>query len=115
MTSSEYQQLAEFLGRQFAAAEQRLAAIDRQFTEVRRDIGEVREGLRYSSLEARFRFNRRYAQAELIALECRMIRNALWRMERDELARCVDGLEQEVRQLQTRIEALELAGQRPRA
>ena len=38
MTSTEYQQLVEFLGRQFTEVDRRFSEVDRRFTELRQDM-----------------------------------------------------------------------------
>ena len=45
MTSSEYQQLVEFLGRQFTEMDRRFTEVDRRFTEV---------GHRFTEMDRRF-------------------------------------------------------------
>ena len=38
MSSSEYAQLVDFLGRQFALVDQRFVAVERQITELRQEM-----------------------------------------------------------------------------
>ena len=45
MTSAEYQQLVEFLGRQFTEIDRRFGEADRRFTELRQDmLGHFKDG-----------------------------------------------------------------------
>ncbi len=52
MTNNEYQQLVEFLGRQFAEIDQRFTAIDRQFTAIDQQFTGLDQ--RFTGLDQRF-------------------------------------------------------------
>ncbi|MBI3625389.1 MAG: hypothetical protein HY215_04480 [Candidatus Rokubacteria bacterium] len=98
MTASEYQQLVEFLSRQFTAIDQRFDAIDERFREVFGHFDEI------------------YRRLERLEQEYYAITQALRRIEglladevirRDLLERGVEELKRNVALLQTRIEELE--------
>ncbi len=57
MTSAEYQQLVDFLGRQVTEVDRRFGEMDRQFTELRQDLlGHFDEiYLRFERLEQEYR------------------------------------------------------------
>ena len=102
MTSTEYGQLVEFLGRQFTEIDRRFAEVDRQFTELRHDmLGH---------------FDEIYRRFERLEQEYQMITQALRRIEagladergrREILQRDLAELKQHVAALQSRIEEIE--------
>lgn len=98
MTASEYQQLVEFLGRQFTAIDQRFDAIDEKFREVFGHFDEI------------------YRRLERLEQEYHAITQALRRIEglladevgrREVLERGLEELKRHVTGLQARIEDLE--------
>ena len=102
MTSSEYQQLTEFLGRQSTEIDRRFADIGGQLAELRRDmLGH---------------FDEIYRRFERLEHEYQAITHALRRIEaglvdeggrREILERDLGELKQRVAALQTRIEDIE--------
>jgi chromosome segregation ATPase len=106
MTSVEYQQLVEFLGRQFTE-------IDRRFSEVNR-----RSDLRFTELRQEMlgHFDEIYRRFERLEQEYHAITQALRRIEagladesgrREILLRDLAELKQHVAALQSRIEEIE--------
>ncbi len=102
MTSDEYQQLVDFLGRQFTEIDRRFTEMDRQFTELRHDQ------LRH--------FDEIYRRFERLEQEYQAITQALRRIEagladetgrREIIERDLAELKQHVAALQSRIEELE--------
>jgi len=98
MTASEYQQLVEFLGRQFTAIDRRFDAIDEKFREVFGHFDEI------------------YRRLERLEQEYHAITQALRRIEglladevgrREVLERGLEELKRHVTGLQARIEDLE--------
>src|SRR3990172_7293130 len=112
MTSAEYQQLMEFLGRQFTGIDRRFDQVDRRFGEadlrfgeVDRRFGEVGHG--FTEMDRRF---------ERLEQEYHAITHALRRIEagladergrREILERDLSELKQHVAALQSRIEEIE--------
>jgi chromosome segregation ATPase len=102
MTSAEYQQLVEFLGRQFTEIDRRFDEIDLRFTELRQDmLGH---------------FDEIYRQLERLEQQYHAIAQALRRIEaglagesgrREILERDLAELKQHVAALQSRIEEIE--------
>jgi chromosome segregation ATPase len=102
MTSAEYHQLVEFLGRQFTAIDHRFDRIDRSFTELRQEmLGH---------------FDEIYRRLERLEQEYQAITQALRRIEaglagergrREILERDVAELKLNVAALQSRIEEIE--------
>ena len=116
MTNSEYQQLVEFLGGQFAAIDRRFVEVDRRFVEM-----DQRFTVRFDALDGGFRevlghFDAIYRRLERLEQEYHAIVEALRRIEglladeltkRELLERRVDELKRNVAVLQARIEELE--------
>ena len=102
MTSGEYEQLVEFLGRQFTQIDRRFTEVDRHFTELRHDmLGH---------------FDEIYRRLERLEQEYHAITQALRRIEaglagergrREILERDLAELKQHVTALQSRIEEIE--------
>ena len=102
MTSTEYQQLVEFLGRQFTEVDHRFDEVDLRFTELRQDmLGH---------------FDEIYRRLERLEQEYHAITQALRRIEaglvgesgrREILERDLAELKQHVAALQSRIEEIE--------
>jgi chromosome segregation ATPase len=102
MTSTEYQQLVEFLGRQFTEIDRRFDGVDLRFTELRQDmLGH---------------FDAIYHRFERLEQEYHAITQALRRIEagladergrREILERALVELKQHVAALQSRIEEIE--------
>ena len=102
MTSAEYQQLVEFLGRQFTEIDHRFDGVDLRFTELRQDmLGH---------------FDEIYRRLERLEQEYHAITQALRRIEaglagesgrREILERDLAELKQHVAALQSRIEEIE--------
>lgn len=102
MTASEYQQLVEFLGRQFAGIDQRFDSLHQHMDERFREV--------FGHLDAIYR------RLETLEQEYQAIVQALRRIEglltdevgrREALERGVDELKRNVSLLQARIEELE--------
>jgi chromosome segregation ATPase len=109
MTSAEYQQLVEFLGRQFTEVDRRFAEIDRRFDGIDRSVGELRE-------EMLGHFDEIYRRLERFEQEYQAITQALRRIEaglagergrREILERDLAELKLNVAALQSRIEEIE--------
>jgi len=109
MTNSEYQQLVEFLGRQFAAIDQRFAAIDRRFDLFAQHVDE-----KFGEVLAHF--DELYGRLERLEQEYHAIVQGLRRIEalfadergrREVLERSLEELKREVAALQGRIAQLE--------
>ena len=102
MTSAEYQQLVDFLGRQFTEVDRRFDEVDLRFTELRQDmLGH---------------FDEIYRRLERLEQEYHAITQALRRIEaglagesgrRQILERGLAELKQHVAALQSRIEEIE--------
>lgn len=102
MTASEYQQLVDFLGRQFAAIDRRFDALEQHIDERFREV--------FGHLDAIYR------RLEILEQEYQAILQALRRIEgllademgrRELLERSVQELKQNVALLQARIDELE--------
>ena len=116
MTNTEYQQLVEFLGREFAEIDQRFAAVDRGFVGM-----EQRFEARFDTIEEQLRdilghFDEIYRRLERLEQECHAVLQALWRIEtllvdeqgkREILERGLEELKRQVAALQVRIAELE--------
>jgi chromosome segregation ATPase len=109
MTNTEYQQLVEFLGRQFTAVDQRFNALERRFDGFERSFGEFRQ-------EVLGHFDALYRRLERLEQEYVAITQALRRIEalladeqtrRAVLERSVADLKQQVALIQRRLEELE--------
>ncbi|OLE39375.1 MAG: hypothetical protein AUG00_02310 [Candidatus Rokubacteria bacterium 13_1_20CM_2_70_7] len=109
MTNAEYQQLVEFLGRQFTAIDGRFAAIDRRFDTLEHRVD---EGFR----DVLGHFDEIYRRLDRLEQEYQAIVQALRRIEamladergrRELLERSVETLKQQVAGLQARIEEIE--------
>ena len=102
MTSGEYEQLVEFLGRQFSEIDHRFDEVNRQFTELRHDmLGHFDEIYR--------RFERLEQESHAITQALRRIEAGLAdeRGRREILERDLAELKQHVAALQSRIEEIE--------
>ncbi len=116
MTNSEYQQLVDFLGRQFAEIDRRFVAVDQRFVSI-----EQRFDARFDTIEQQLReilghFDELYRRLERLEQEYYTILQALRRIEtlladergrREILELSVDELKRQVAALQARIEQLE--------
>ena len=109
MTSAEYQQLVEFLGRQFTE-------IDRRFDEVGRQLGEMGGQLGDLRRDMLGHFDEVYRRLERLEQEYHAITQSLRRIEvgladehgrREILERDLAALKQQVAALQSRIEDIE--------
>ena len=123
MTSTEYQQLVEFLGRKFTEIDRRfdgvdarLDGMDRRFSEMDRRFDEV--DLRFTELRQEMlgHFDAIYHRFERLEQEYHAITQALRRIEagladergrREILERALAELKQHVAALQSRIEEIE--------
>jgi chromosome segregation ATPase len=109
VTSGEYQQLVEFLGRHFVAVDRQFAEIDRRFDGVEGQITELRRDMLGH-------FDEVYRRLERLEQEYQAITQALRRIEagladergrREILERDLAELKQRLVALQTRIEDIE--------
>lgn len=109
MTSTEYQQLVEFLGRQFGEVDRRFSQIDHRFAAL-----ELRMDERFA--EVLGHFDEVYRRLERLEQEYQAITQALRRIEtilvdergrREMLERDLVDLKRNVAALQVRIEELE--------
>lgn len=109
MTQSEYQQLVEFLGGQFAALDRRFGVLEQRF-----DASEQRADERFREILGQF--DEIYRRLERLDQEHYAIVEALRRIEslladeqvkREVLERRVDELKHRVAALQDRIQELE--------
>ena len=109
MTSAEYQQLMEFLGRQFTGIDRRFDQVDRRFTEMDRQFTELRHDMLGH-------FDEIYRRFERLEQEYHAITQTLCRIEagladergrREILERALAELKQHVAVLQSRIEEIE--------
>ncbi|SRR6266496_1776355 len=130
MTSAEYQQLVEFLGRQFTGIDSRFTGIDSRFSEIDRRFSEVNHRFdevnhRFDEVDLRFtelrqdllgHFDAIYLRFERLEQEYHAITQALRRIEagladergrREILERALAELKQHVAALQSRIEEIE--------
>ena len=116
MTSTEYQQLVEFLGRQFTEVDRRFGEVNRRFDEVNRRFDEA--DLRSTELRQEMlgNFDAIYHRFERLEQEYHAITQALRRIEagladeggrREILERALAELKQHVAALQSRIEDIE--------
>jgi len=116
MTSAEYQQLVEFLGRQFTEVDRRFGEVNHQFSEVNRRFDGV--DLRFTELRQEMlgHFDAIYDRFERLEQEYYAITQALRRIEagladergrREILERALAELKQHVAALQSRIEEIE--------
>jgi len=116
MTSAEYQQLVEFLGRQFTEIDRRFGEVDRRFTEGDRRFDEM--DLRFTELRQDMlgHFDEIYHRFDRLEQEYHAITQALRRIEagladergrREILERDLAELKQHVAALQSRIEEIE--------
>ena len=102
MTSTEYQQLVEFLGRRFTEIDRRFDEVDLRFTELRQEmLGHFDEIYR--------RFERLEQEYHAITQALRRIEAGLTdeRGRREILERALAELKQHVASLQSRIEEIE--------
>jgi chromosome segregation ATPase len=109
MTSVEYQQLVEFLGRQFTEVDRRFGEVNRRFDEADLRLTELRQ-------ELLGHFDAIYHRFERLEQEYHAITQALRRIEagladergrREILERALAELKQHVAALQSRIEEIE--------
>ena len=109
MTSTEYQQLVEFLGRQFTEIDRRFGEVNHRFDEVDLRFTELRH-------EMLGHFDAIYHRFERLEQEYHAITQALRRIEagladergrREILERALAELKQHVAALQSRIEEIE--------
>ena len=109
MSPSEYQQLVEFLGRQFTEIDRRFAAIDQRFDDVDGQFAELRRDMLGH-------FDEIYRRLERLEQEYQAITQALRRIElgmaderrrREILERELAALKQHVAALQSRIDDIE--------
>ncbi len=109
MTSVEYQQLVEFLGRQFTEVDRRFGEVNRRFDEVDLGFTELRQ-------EMLGHFDAIYHRFERLEQEYYAITQALRRIEagladergrREILERALAELKQHMAALQSRIEEIE--------
>ena len=123
MTSAEYQQLVEFLGRQFTEIDRRFDEVDGRFVEVYRRFTEMdrpfdEADLRFTELRQEMlgHFDAIYHRFERLEQEYHAITQALRRIEagladergrREILERDLAELKQHVAALQSRIEEIE--------
>jgi chromosome segregation ATPase len=116
MTSAEYQQLVEFLGRQFTEMDRRFGEVHRRFTEMGRRFDEA--DLRFTELRQDIlgHFDAIYLRFERLEQEYHAITQALRRIEagladergrREILERALAALKEHMAALQSRIEELE--------
>ena len=123
MTSAEYQQLVEFLGRHFTEVDRHFTEVDRRFTEVGHRFTEVDR--RFDEVDRRFtelrddvrgHFDEIYRRFERLEREYQAIIQALRRIEvrladergrREILERDLAELKEQVATLQSRIEEIE--------
>jgi DNA repair exonuclease SbcCD ATPase subunit len=123
MPAEEYQQLVEFLGRQFTKIDQQFARVDQQFVEVGRQFTEV--GRRFDTVDQQItelrremlgHFDEIYRRLDRLEQEYHAITQALRRIEagladesgrREILERDLATLKQLVTTLQSRIDDLE--------
>ena len=116
MTSAEYQQLMEFLGRQFTGIDRRFGEVghgftelDRRFTEMDRQFTELRHDMLGHFDEIYRRFERLEQEYHAITHALRRIEAGLAdeRGRREILERDLADLKQHVAALQFRIEEIE--------
>jgi predicted nucleic acid-binding Zn-ribbon protein len=123
MSPTEYQQLVEFLGRQFTGIDQRFEKIDQRFDLVARRFDQIDH--RFDQVDGQIgdlrremlgHFDEIYRRLERLEQEYHAITQGLRRIEaslsdesgrREILARDLDELKQQVAALQSRIEDIE--------
>jgi len=108
MTSGEYEQLVEFLGRQFTEIDRRFGEMDRRFSAVDRRFDEA--DLRFTELRHDMlgHFDEIYRRFERLEQESHAITQALRRIEAGLAGeRGLAELKQHVAALQSRIEEIE--------
>ena len=116
MSPTEYQQLVEFLGHQFAQVDRRFTEVDRRFTEVDRRLTEMDQRFTGRFDEINGHFDEIYRRLERLEQEYQAITQALRRIEagmadergrREILERDLAELKRHVAVLQARIEEIE--------
>jgi len=116
MTSTEYQQLVEFLGRQFTEMDRRFGEVNQRFTQMDRRFDEVGLGFTELRQEVLGHFDEIYHRFERLEQEYHAITQALRRIElglsdersrREILERVLAELKQHIAALQSRIEEIE--------
>ena len=109
MTSTEYQQLVEFLGRQFTEIDRRFTQMDRRFDEADLRVIELRQEMLGHFDEIYRRFERLEQEYHAITQALRRIEAGLGdeRVRREILERALAELKQHVAALQSRIEEIE--------
>ena len=116
MTSAEYQQLVEFLGRQFTEVDRRFGEVNRRFDEVNRRFDEADLGSTELRQEMLGHFDAIYHRFERLEQEYHAITQTLRRIEagladergrREIHGRALAELKQDVAALQSRIEEIE--------
>jgi chromosome segregation ATPase len=109
MTSAEYEQLVEFLGRQFTEVDRRFAEIDRRFDGIDRGVGELREEMLGHFDEICRRLERFEQEYQAITQGLRRIEAGLAgeRGRREILERDLAELKLNIAALQSRIEEIE--------
>jgi chromosome segregation ATPase len=123
MNASEYEQLVEFLGRQFAEVDRRFTEVDRRFTEVDRRFTGLEQ--RFTGLEQQVsdlrrempgHFDELYRRLERLEGEYQAITQALRRIEallsdevarRELLERGVQDLRRQIADLQAPFDEIE--------
>lgn len=119
MTQSEYQELVEFLGRQFTAIDRRFEAVGHQFVAIDRRFDAMDR--RFDAVDEKFRevlghFDEVYRRLERLEQEYYAITQGLRRIEallsdevgrREVLERSVEELKRQVAVLQARIYEIE--------
>ena len=109
MTSAEYQQLVEFLGRQFTEIDSRFSEVNHRFDEVDLRFTELRQDLLGHFDAIYLRFERLDQEYHAITQALRRIEAGLAdeRGRREILERALAELKQHVAALQSRIEEIE--------
>jgi chromosome segregation ATPase len=109
MTSAEYEQLVEFLGRQFTEIDRRFGEVNRRFDEVDLRFTELRQEILGHFDEIYHRFERLEQEYYAITQALRRIEVGLAdeRGRREILERALAELKQHVAALQSRIEEIE--------
>src|SRR3990167_396994 len=109
MTSADYEQLVEFLGRQFTEIDHRFGEMDRRFSEVDLRFTELRHDILGHFDEIYRRFERLEQESHAITQALRRIEAGLAdeRGRREILERDLAALKQHVAALQSRIEEIE--------
>ncbi len=109
MTSAEYQQLFEFLGRQFTEIDRRFGEVDRRFDQADLRFSELRQEILGHFDEIYHRFERLEQESHAITQALRRIEAGLAdeRGRHEILERALAELKQHVAALQSRIEEIE--------